>query len=531
LTLAGLGVAPLFDYDEAAHAQTAVEMMRDGKWLLPTMNGQPFYEKPAFLFYFMSAAFALFGENAFAARLPSALFTLATALFLLHVGRRIGRPKLGMTAALIYVSMLMPALLAHAAILDAALNFWVTAAVLGFFLWRHGGKRRDAILATFASGIAVSVKGPVGVVVPLLVIGLDRLIAKDLAACLRRFPWHWGIPAFLLGALPWYVLVTITHGFAFLTTFILRENVDRFIHAMEGHSDGWYYYLIVLIPSTLPWLAWLPWWVKQTLSRWREKEESDELSRLGLVWMLSVIFLFSMARTKLPHYISSMYPVIALGIAAQWHWHSPAHAWNRAASLILLIICLPPALALILLPDFYSHLAPIVKHPRAAAIFSQALHPGLWIPVAGALVALALLLLVRQARRADRSRLLTLYILFGFLLQTSLIWTVAPFAGRLLQKPLMTIAAQIRAAPLTEPVYSLINRPSVSFYSGRSYLDASRPRIFEQLTASSTQYLLVAYTKQLRELPRLPLEVVVSEGDYVLLRYAPRTNNRGAFMH
>jgi 4-amino-4-deoxy-L-arabinose transferase-like glycosyltransferase len=153
LTLSGLGIAPLFDYDETAHAQTAVEMPRDGKWLLPTMNSRPFYEKPAFLFYFMSASFALFGENAFAARLPSALFTLVTALYLYYVGRRIGRSLAGMTAALIYLSMLMPALLAHAAILDAALNFWIAVSVMSFFLWRQSGQLATLFFPCLPQGL------------------------------------------------------------------------------------------------------------------------------------------------------------------------------------------------------------------------------------------------------------------------------------------------------------------------------------------------------------------------------------------
>ncbi len=90
LTLAGLGIAPLFDYDEASYAETAVEMRNSGSWLLPVLNGQPYYDKPAFVYYCMNASFALFGKNAFAARLPSSLFTLALALLLLHVGRRLG---------------------------------------------------------------------------------------------------------------------------------------------------------------------------------------------------------------------------------------------------------------------------------------------------------------------------------------------------------------------------------------------------------------------------------------------------------
>lgn len=526
LTLAGLGVAPLFDYDEAAHAQTAVEMMKDGKWLLPTMNGQPFYEKPAFLFYFMSATFALFGENAFAARLPSALFTLATALFLLRVGRRLGRPGTGMTASLIYLSMLMPALLAHAAMLDATLNFFIATAALSFFLWQHSGKRRDAFLAMFAAGIAVSVKGPVGMVIPALVVCLDRLMARDLFSCLRRFPWSVGVPAFLLGALPWYALVTTTYGFDFLGQFVIRENMYRFMHPLEGHSGGWYYYLAVLVPSTLPWIAWLPWWVKQTMSRRTEKEETDGLSRLGLVWTGAVILLFSLARTKLPHYISSIYPAMALGIAITWDRQLPSPVWTRAASLLMLVLCLPLALGLLFLPTHYPYLVHIFKHPRAVAVFSRGLHASYGMPIAGALIAAALLLLLRLITRVRPAVVQTLVVLFGFLVQTSLVWTLAPFAGDLLQGPAMKISSQIRSAPSGEPVYSLVNRPSIAFYSGRSYIDAGRVDAYERLRKSPSPYLLIAYASQLRDLSRLPLEIVASEGDYVLLRYIPSAGRR-----
>jgi 4-amino-4-deoxy-L-arabinose transferase-like glycosyltransferase len=521
LTVAGLGIAPLFDYDEASYAQTAVEMRNSGNWLLPTLNGQPYYDKPAFLYYCMNASFALFGKNAFAARLPSALFTLVTALFLFHAGQRMGRPTMGMTASLIYLSMLMPALLAHAAILDAALNFFIAASVLSFFLWRHSGKRSDAFLSMLAAGIAVSVKGPVGVVIPALVICLDRLLSRDLFPSLRRFPWSTGIPAFLLGALPWYALVTIKYGFGFLGQFVIRENVHRFMHPLEGHGGSWYYYLLVLIPSTLPWVAWLPWWVKQTISRRTENDEADALSRLGLVWAVAVILLFSLASTKLPHYISSIYPAIALGIAIEWDRQSPSPLGTRAASLATLVLCLPLTLGLLLLPAYYPHLAHVFTHSRAVAILSQGIEVSYRIMVAGALIAIALVLLVFLVNRVRPAVVPTLILLFGFLVQTSLVWSLAPFAGDLLQGPAMKIAAQVRTAPSAEPVYSFVNRPSISFYSGHPYTDAGRVNIYERFSTSPSPCLLVAYASQLPDLSRLPLELVASEGEYLLLRYIP----------
>jgi 4-amino-4-deoxy-L-arabinose transferase-like glycosyltransferase len=519
LTLFSLGAAPLFDYDETAHAQAAVEMLRDGKWLLPTMNGQSFYEKPAFLFYFMSTSFTLFGENAFAARLPSVLFTLATALYLYYLGRRIGRPIVGSTASLIYLSMLMPALLAHAAILDATLNFWIAVSVLSFFLWRQSGRLRDAILSMLAAGIAVSVKGPVGAVLPFFVIIIDRLAGKDFTNNLHIFPWKWGIPAFFVGALPWYVLVSVVYGFGFLREFILVENFHRFTHSMEGHSGGWYYYLIILIPSTLPWVAWLPWWLKQAITRWTELEELGQISRMSIIWTIVVIMLFSISQTKLPHYISSIYPAMALGISAQWYRQEPERSWIRSATLILLIVCIPLALSLLALPNLYSYIAGMVKHPHAVAILTQDIRPGFWIPAAGAILFASLLVLLWQTRHSPSSTTLTRFILFGFLLQTSLVWSIAPWAGRLMQAQLLNIAATIRTFPPAIRVYSVVNCPSVSFYSGRSYSEVKAGDL-EQLASSSTPYLLVARTKSLADISFLPLEVVVRDKDFVLLRNA-----------
>jgi 4-amino-4-deoxy-L-arabinose transferase-like glycosyltransferase len=529
LTLTGLGVAPLFDWDEAAHAEAAAEMMRSGNWLLPTVNGQPFYEKPALLFYLMSASFALFGENAFAARLPSALFTLATALFMRYTGRRLGLSETGGFAALIYLSMLMPAMLAHTAILDAFLNFTMTVSILEFFLWRHGARQGDALLSAFAAGIAVSVKGPVGAIIPVLVIILDRLTTRDLAASLRAFPWLRGLIAFLAGAIPWYALVTLVHGAGFLKRFILLENLARFKTPMEGHSGGWHYYLLALIPCALPWTAWLPWWTTRVALRRKEESGPDLLSRSCLVWTLSVVILFSFSGTKLPHYISIIYPALALGIAGQWLQQGPGRPWMHVATLILLILCVPLAAALISLPELYPRLASAVTHPRALAILSRGPAPGLAIPAAGAVLLAALIVLLSQIRRAPGRRMLVLFALFGIVLQTALVWSIAPWAGRLMQGPQLAVADRVRSQLPGEPLFSLVHVPSISFYSGRIPVLVAGFEVRQRLAKASGPYLLLARTEHLPLISPLSLDVVEQSGDLLLLRHVPAEGrNSGA---
>ncbi|HXH63936.1 MAG TPA: glycosyltransferase family 39 protein, partial [Mariprofundaceae bacterium] len=352
LTLPTLGLAPLFDYDETVYAQTALDMMHHGQWIVPTANGMQFFEKPPFTYYLMDLSFKLFGDNAFAARLPSAVFTLLTAWVLLAAGQRLKDRRFGLMAAGIFLSMLEVGLLAHAAILDAVLNLFIAAALVSYALWIKEGNPRLAYAMAAAMGAAVSIKGPVGAVVPLLVIGIDRLWAGDVRGCVARFPWLAGLGLFLLTATPWYLLILIKNGPGFLYDFIVVQNIGRALHPMQGHGGGWYYYLVVFLVSCLPWIGWLPAYFRRAFEANGTGHETDRsLLRLSVVWVLAVIVLFSFAQTKLPHYISCVYPGLALGLAALLH--ATIEPSRKLIQGLSLAVVLPVALAVTALPWIY----------------------------------------------------------------------------------------------------------------------------------------------------------------------------------
>src|SRR4051812_19997195 len=72
-----LGSLPLGEPDEARNAEVGREMMASGAWLVPTYDGLPYLDKPAFFFRSVAISFALLGVSEAAARLPSALSGLA----------------------------------------------------------------------------------------------------------------------------------------------------------------------------------------------------------------------------------------------------------------------------------------------------------------------------------------------------------------------------------------------------------------------------------------------------------------------
>ena len=76
LLLTGLGDLVLTVRDEGSNAEAAREMLETGDWISPTLNYEPRYAKPAFVYWVISSTYGLFGINEFAARLPAALFGL-----------------------------------------------------------------------------------------------------------------------------------------------------------------------------------------------------------------------------------------------------------------------------------------------------------------------------------------------------------------------------------------------------------------------------------------------------------------------
>ena len=68
---------PLLGPDEPRYARVAVEMQRAGEWVTPTLQGQPWLEKPPLYYWLAGAAFRALGETETAARLPSVLAAAA----------------------------------------------------------------------------------------------------------------------------------------------------------------------------------------------------------------------------------------------------------------------------------------------------------------------------------------------------------------------------------------------------------------------------------------------------------------------
>jgi 4-amino-4-deoxy-L-arabinose transferase-like glycosyltransferase len=292
----------------------------------------------------------LLGLDEFALRLPSALAACAWIAAILAFARRFLDRDTAWAAAFIAASTAGVTVIGRGAIADALLNLFLALSMFDIVRYaddpRPAWRRRIFLWV----GLGLLTKGPVALLVPggasLLAFALQGRAADWWRAV--RDPAGWAI--LLTVAMPWYLLEYERRGDAFLAGFFLRHNVERFLAPLQGHGGGPLYYLpailLLLLPYTGLFLRTLP-----GLCRMRAAPPDTFL----WCWFLFVLLFFSLAGTKLPHYL--LYGATPLLILM---------ARQRHALRSNLLAFVPPLLFLGLvaaLPLLLAHLAPTIRNP------------------------------------------------------------------------------------------------------------------------------------------------------------------------
>jgi 4-amino-4-deoxy-L-arabinose transferase-like glycosyltransferase len=309
---------PLIDRDEPRFAEAAREMIQSGNFVVPTFNGMPRYDKPPLIYWCQAVAFELFGQSAFAARLPSLVATAATAVLVYTWGVRLGREWIGLAAALSYAFCLQTMQQGRVATADALLIFFMTlTAFVGWLIVRprSGSCAPVACYVVLALGFAGGflAKGPEAwlPLFALLWCASGRRLGVVLAfVASLGLVLLWGVPAYVE-----------THG-AYLWQSWKAGIADRAWGSDQGHgasSIGFYllelpYYLIGFWISALPWSVLIAINARRLFAGWK-LDLADTYLLLNVV-PLSVIF--TLMATKLPHYTLPAFPMLALLFARRW---------------------------------------------------------------------------------------------------------------------------------------------------------------------------------------------------------------------
>src|SRR5262249_11624042 len=182
-----------------------------------------------------------------------------------------------------------------------------------------------------AMGLAVLAKGPLGVLVPGLVVAGCIVATREWKWLVRLAPPR-ALLVFLLVAGPWYLLILRAQGREFVDVFLLGHNVARFTSTVHNHPGPFFYYVPVIVLGLFPWSGLLV----PALARLRPQLSRADL--LLLLWFALPLVFFSIAGSKLPGYILPALPPLAILMGRAATQLLEDRRWSRSAALVTLVL-------------------------------------------------------------------------------------------------------------------------------------------------------------------------------------------------
>ncbi|MDZ8236633.1 MAG: glycosyltransferase family 39 protein [Nostoc sp. ChiQUE01a] len=353
-----LGNIGLIDETEPLFAEASRQMFITGDWITPFFNGDTRFDKPALIYWCQAIAYAIIGVNEWAVRLPSAiaafgLICLAFYTVQWYLAKQDEFEQVSRPTRRYLISFLAAALMAlngetiiwaRTGVSDMLLTGCMASALLCFFLGYakggtggHGDTDKEitasssarfpfpnqwylACYVLIAGGILT--KGPVGIVLPGLIIFAFLLYVGKLREVFREMRLFVGILIILGLSVPWYVLVIWHNGWNYINAFFGYHNLERFTEVVNGHSAPWYFYFIIVLLGFAPYSVYLPialfrlkFWQR---SHWLSQQRFQQLSLFAGFWFVGIFGFFSIAVTKLPSYVLPLMPAAAILVALLW---------------------------------------------------------------------------------------------------------------------------------------------------------------------------------------------------------------------
>ena len=465
----------LTDRDEGSNAEAAREMLETGDWVSPTLNYEPRYAKPAFVYWVISSTYALFGINEFTARLPSAMFGIALLILQYHFVNRV----LGSTVALF--SSLMLLLNAefvgiHRMVLtDPELVLFTTLATYSFWLgFTKDGTDHHWMWGFYIGmGLAMLAKGPVGIIIPLLAVIPYLTLTRQWQRYFSRGKPLAGWLLFILIAAPWYIAMFVIHG-ADYAAAAQANTTGRFANPMEGHGGILLFYIPVVLVGFFPWSGLLVVALYQQLQGWkkywvgtRSGQGEDGLLLYCALWIVTILFFFTISATKLPHYILPLFPAASLIAAVLWtRFLQESEPRGLGISLgILVFLGYLLGIALVSLPAIFE-----TFRDKIAVEFPAASQLGIgFTPVIAGTMLIIGVIAIRMIARNENRRPVAFWIsggLIASLLVMTILFPLPHFSKYFIEPPQkLAKIAGLNLGSNDHLIQFGRKRPSLSFYA------------------------------------------------------------------
>lgn len=317
ILLAGNNLMPVTDNVESNYALTAKEMVLSGDWISPQIYGNYWFDKPVMFYWLTALSYKIFGFTDFASRLMPGIFGGLSVLMAGFAGRKLYSKQSGLYSMLILSSFLLFFVLSKLIITDAVLFLFFNATLLFFYLGFSTTEKNYYYVMYAAAGLATLTKGPVGFLLPGLIIVLFLIFTKGWHE-LTRAKLFSGTLVFLLVTVPWYYIMYKLHGTAFLNVFLGVHNILRATVSEHPRDNVWYYYTVLLLLMAFPWIGFLPAALKDACRKNGHWLLPADRELFLIISMVTVFVFFQNMATKYPTYTYPLLFPLALLLAGWW---------------------------------------------------------------------------------------------------------------------------------------------------------------------------------------------------------------------
>jgi 4-amino-4-deoxy-L-arabinose transferase-like glycosyltransferase len=334
LTFYRLGAGTLWDQDETKYAQVAREILQTGDPITLHVNGSPWYVHPPLYMWLVAATGRAAGFSTFTVRFWSGVASVLAVYATMLLGRALFNARTGVLAGAALAVTFHFLVQSRLAVFDTVLLAFMLLATYGAVRGYQRGRAADYLAFFVFAGLATLTKGPIGLVLPGLVMAVFVTV-RGAWSRWREVPWAAGLALYAVIGLSWYAAETALHGAEFVRTVLGYYGVGRFFGVVEDQAGPWYYYLPILVMGAFPWTAFWP-----AAAAWHARRLRHDGSLFVVLWCAIVIVFYSIAQTKLPNYVLPVYPLAAVGIAAMWDGvlERRGSVWWLAASAALLAV-------------------------------------------------------------------------------------------------------------------------------------------------------------------------------------------------
>ena len=334
-----LGSSPFIDYDEAIYSQVIADTHLHDSFITLYQGSAPTFMKPPLYFWLAMGSEHIFSNTELAFRFPAAVIGLLAIILAYLIAVEItGNRTTGLLAGTI--------LLTTGAFLESSRQLLLdvpvaTTILFALFCYLRGHKNPWWYVGIAASiGLGVLFKSVIGLIA-IVPIGLLALTNRNFRWLTRKQFWL-GVFAMFAIALPWHVYEAMRFGNDFISSYFGHEIFGRLSSNVIGGSYSTSLYLQYTFFFTIPWiLIYIAGWAWTLISERQRRDASNKtINALGAS-VLIIFLVFSLAQTKLFHYLLPAFFLMAIfcALVIERFIATRKEGRGQIAAAILILLC------------------------------------------------------------------------------------------------------------------------------------------------------------------------------------------------